>query len=45
MMDDVSALSHISISVNNDGDLVVVGLDLGLVDIGIRILASVIGFS
>ena len=34
----------ISISVNNDGDLVVVGLDLGLVDIGIRILASVIGF-
>ena len=45
MMDDVSTLSHISISVNNDGDLVVVGLDLGLVDIGIRILASVIWFS
>ena len=45
MMDDVSALSHFSISVNNDGDLVVVGLDLGFVDIGIRILASVIGFS
>lgn len=30
---------------NNDGDLVVVGLDLGLVYIGIRILVGVIGFN